>query len=142
MHELALADSVVKAALRAADDAGLDRIERVFVKIGELQQIQRDLFEFSLTDVLPAQDSRLAGVVFDIVEEPVRFRCRVCETDYGRDDVGLDGESDQSEAIHFIPELSHAFARCPACGSPDFDIEAGRGITLERIEGSSEDDPG
>ena len=40
MHELALADSVVKAALSAADDAGMDRIERIVVKVGELQQIR------------------------------------------------------------------------------------------------------
>ena len=139
MHELALADAVVKAALRAADDAGMDRIDRVIVKVGELQQIERDLFEFSLTKVLPAQDSRLLGVVFDVADEAVQFECRVCGTTYGRDDVDLDG-GDHSEAIHFIPELSHAFARCPSCGSPDFEILAGRGITLERIEGSSADD--
>lgn len=142
MHELALADSVVKAALSAADDDGMDRIERIVVKIGELQQIRRDLFEFSLTEVLPAQDARLAGVKFDISEEPVRFQCRSCSTDYGRDEAGIDNDGDQGEAIHFIPELSHAFARCPSCGSPDFEIRAGRGITLERIEGSSEDDGG
>lgn len=142
MHELALADSVVKAALSAADDDGMDRIERIVVKIGELQQIRRDLFEFSLTEVLPAQEARLAGVKFDISEEPVRFQCRSCSTDYGRDEAGIDNDGDQGEAIHFIPELSHAFARCPSCGSPDFEIRAGRGITLERIEGSSEDDRG
>ena len=142
MHELALADSVMKAALSAADDAGLDRIDRIVVKIGELQQIKRELFEFSLTTVLPAQDARLAGVKFDISEEPVRFRCRSCGTDYGRDEAGIDNEGDQGEAIHFIPELSHAFTQCPSCGSPDFGIRAGRGITLERIDGSSADDPG
>ena len=142
MHELALADSVMKAALSAADDAGLDRIDRIVVKIGELQQIKRELFEYSLTTVLPAQDARLAGVKFDISEEPVRFRCRSCGTDYGRDEAGIDNDGDQSEAIHFIPELSHAFAQCPSCGSPDFDIRAGRGITLEQIDGSSADDPG
>ena len=141
MHELALADAVVTAALRAADDAGMDRISRVVVKVGELQQIEKDLFEFSLTNVLPAKDSRLEGVEFDVAEEAVRFDCRACGTGYGRDDVSLDGD-EQGEAIHFIPELSHAFARCPACGSPDFDISAGRGITLERVEGSSDDDVG
>jgi hydrogenase nickel insertion protein HypA len=140
MHELALADSVVKAALSAADDDGMDRIERIVVKIGELQQIRRDLFEFSLTEVLPAQDARLVGVKFDISEEPVRFQCRSCGTEYGRGEAGIDNDGDQGEAIHFIPELSHAFARCPSCGSPDFEIRAGRGITLERIEGSSEDE--
>ncbi len=142
MHELALADSVLKAALSAADDAGMDRIDRIVVKIGELQQIERELFEFSLTTVLPAMDDRLAGVQFDLSEELVRFECRSCGTDYGRNDAGIEGDGDQDEAIHFIPELSHAFARCPSCGSPDFEIRAGRGITLERIEGSSEDDPG
>ena len=142
MHELALADSVLKAALSAADDAGLDRIERIVVRVGELQQIKRDLFEFSLTEVLPAQDVRLAEVEFDVSEEPVRFQCRSCSTDYGRADAGIDNDGDEGEAIHFIPELSHAFARCPSCGSPDFDIQAGRGITLVRIDGSSEDDPG
>lgn len=139
MHELALADAVVKAALRAADDAGMDHIGRVVIKVGELQQIERELFEFSLTSVLPAQDPRLNGVAFDVADEAVRFVCRACENEYGRDDVDIDGD-EESEAIHFIPELSHAFARCPACGSPDFDITAGRGITLLRVEGSADDE--
>lgn len=142
MHELALADSVVKAALRAADDAGMDRIDRIVVKVGELQQIERELFEFSLINVMPAKDARLAGVEFDVSEELVRFRCRACETEYGRDEANKDQDGDQVEAIHFIPELSHAFVRCPSCGSPDFEIRAGRGITLQRVEGSSEDDSG
>ena len=142
MHELALADSVLKAALSAADDAGMDRIDRIVVKIGELQQIERELFEYSLTTVLPAMDARLAGVKFDLSEELVRFECRSCGTDYGKDEAGIESDGDQGEAIHFIPELSHAFARCPSCGSPDFEIRAGRGITLERIVGSGEDESG
>lgn len=142
MHELALADSVLKAALSAADDARMDRIGRIVVKVGELQQIKRELFEFSLTTVIPAQDPRLSGVTFDVSEEPVRFECRSCGSAYGRDEAGIADDGDQDEAIHFIPELSHAFARCPSCGSPDFDIRAGRGITLERIEGISDDAPG
>ena len=142
MHELALADSVVKAALSAADGAGMNQISRIVVKVGELQQIERELFEFSLTTVLPAQDDRLANVVFDVADEPVLFSCRACDAEYGRADTNIDSEGDEGEAIHFIPELSHAFARCPSCGSPDFDIVAGRGITLERVEGSGEDDVG
>jgi hydrogenase nickel incorporation protein HypA/HybF len=141
MHELALADSVVKAALRAADDAGMNRIDRIIVKVGELQSIEKDLFEYSLVNVVPVQDPRLRDVVFDVAEEAVRFECRACGADYGREDIDLDG-GDESEAVHFIPELSHAFARCPSCGSPDFEIRQGRGITLERIEGSADDESG
>ena len=29
-------------------------------------------------------------------------------------------EKDESEAIHFLPELAHTFIRCPQCGGPDF----------------------
>jgi len=135
MHELALADSVVKAALHAADEAGLTEIGRIVVKVGELQQIEKDLFEFSLTSVIPANEPRLTDTEFDVAEEPVRFRCRSCGSEYGREESSLTGE-DSGEAVHFIPELSHAFARCPSCHSPDFDIIQGRGITLERIEGT------
>ncbi len=44
------------------------------------------------------------------------------------------GENEQ-EAIHFVPEAAHAFIRCPACGSPDFEISKGRGVWVERITG-------
>lgn len=139
MHELALADAVMKAAVKAADDAGISRIDRLVVKVGELQQIEKDLFEFSLASVLSSRDDRLRGASFDVSLEPVRFGCNACNRDYGRDEVSVD-DAEAAEAIHFIPELSHAFARCPSCGSPDFDILAGRGITLERIEGSGDDE--
>ena len=140
MHELALADAVMKAALQAADDAGIGRIDKLVVKVGELQQIEKDLFEFSLTSVLATQDSRLSAAVFDVQEEPVRFSCNACGREYGREDASFGDDLDQVEAVHFIPELSHAFARCPSCGSPDFDIAAGRGVTLKSLEGSSGED--
>ena len=135
MHELALADSVVKAAIHAAEEAGIARIGRIVVRVGELQQIEKDLFEFSLTSVIPSHDPRLAETEFEVTDEAVLFECRSCGQTYGRDESGV-GDEEQKEAVHFIPELSHAFARCPSCGSPDFDIIKGRGITLERIEGT------
>jgi hydrogenase nickel incorporation protein HypA/HybF len=137
MHEFALADAVVAAALRAARDAGMTRVERIVVSVGELQQIELDLFEFSLTDVIPRAEPMLAGARFDVRREPVRFGCRACGREYGRADT-TSGDEAAAEAIHFIPELSHAYVRCPQCASPDFDILAGRGVTLQRIEGSDD----
>ena len=114
------------------------RVDRVVVTVGELQQIETDLFEFSLTQVLGASDPRLAHAEFQVVPEPVRFACRVCAHAYGRDTAAHGDEAD--EAIHFIPELSHAYVRCPECGSPDFEITAGRGVILQRVEGSDGED--
>lgn len=135
MHEFALADAVVKAAVRAAREAGIDRVEEITVRVGELQQIERDLFEFSLSQVLPAADPALEGVRFVVEAEPVLFHCRVCGRDFGTGDLGDEADADAVEAMHFLPELAHAFVRCPGCASPDFDIVAGRGVTLEKIEG-------
>lgn len=142
MHEFALADAVVKAAVRAAREAGIDRVEAVVVRVGELQQIATDLFEFSLSEVLPAGDPLLEGARFVVEREAVVFRCRVCGREFGTGDLGEAPGADEAEAVHFIPELAHAFVRCPGCGSPDFDILAGRGVTLERIEGRGGDLPG
>jgi hydrogenase nickel incorporation protein HypA/HybF len=140
VHEFALADAVMKAACRAARDAGMSRITSVTVRVGELQQIETDLFEFSLSEVLPAGDPLLEGTRFVVEAEPVRFRCRVCGLDFGRGDLEGEDAEDALEAMHFIPELCHAFLRCPGCGSPDFAVTAGRGVTISGIEGH--DSPG
>lgn len=138
MHELALADAVIKAALRAADDAGIAIIERIVVSVGELQLIEPELFRFSLTTVLPAGDHRLEGTAFDVEIAEARFACRSCSATYGRADIDLGAH--EGESVHFIPELLHAFAGCPRCTSPDFDIIEGRGILLRRIVGRAGDD--
>ena len=48
-------------------------------------------------------------------------------------------DDDAAEAIHFVPELAHAFMRCPDCGSPDFEVAAGRGVAISGIEGERDD---
>lgn len=136
LHEFALADAVAASAVLAASEAGIEPIERIVVAVGELQQIERELFEFSLTQVLSQQQTPLAGTEFVIEEERARFACRVCEEEFALADVPASSE-DQSEAIHFVPELAHAFLRCPNCGSPDYEVLAGRGVTLLRVEGQS-----
>lgn len=131
MHELALADAVVKTALSVAADAGLTRISRIVVTVGELQQIDRDTFAYLLTEVMPGTDSRLASAEFVVEDEAAGFRCRACGTGFEASPPG----DDAGEAVHFVPELAHAYLRCPGCGSPDFDIVAGRGVTLRTVEG-------
>jgi len=140
MHELALADAVVKAARKAAHDAGITRIERVVVRVGELQQIEKEFFAFSLTSVLPAADPRLEGVEFVVEDEAVAFRCAACDQTFGTADLEPRGNDDAIEAMHLIPELAHAYVRCPSCAGPDFEIVAGRGVTLQRVEGMGDDE--
>ena len=135
MHEYALAEAVVRAALRAAETEGLDSITSVDVRVGELQQIKQDLFAFALDQVRPADESRLATTRFDVLVEPAELRCRICAHKFSMAEAQGASSADDLEAVHFVPELAHAFFACPGCGSPDFEVSSGRGVTIASIEG-------
>jgi hydrogenase nickel incorporation protein HypA/HybF len=136
VHELAIADAVVTAALQVAEREGMAEITRLEVRVGELQQIDTEVFRFALEEVIPAGERRLASAAIVLKTEPAEFRCRPCGHGFGLEQTRGPGGKDESEAIHFIPELAHSFLRCPRCQSPDFDLVHGRGISIGSIEGS------
>jgi hydrogenase nickel incorporation protein HypA/HybF len=135
VHEFALAQAVIDAAVQAAERGGITRITKIVVGLGELQQIERECFDFALKEVIPLSDASLAQTQITIETEPARFRCRPCEHAFTLADARPLESNEESEAIHFIPELAHAFVRCPRCQSPDFEVLAGRGVTLQSLEG-------
>lgn len=135
MHELALADAVIATALEAAERENLRRITRIEVRVGELQRIRRDVFEFALKEVMPESEPRLARAEITLEIEPARFECRACGRDFTLADATGSEDEEHSEAIHFIPELAHAFLQCPHCRSPDFELREGRGVRIESLEG-------
>jgi hydrogenase nickel incorporation protein HypA/HybF len=135
MHEMALAEAVVAAALDAAEKNGIAKIRKIEVRVGELQQISTDAFRFAIEELIPASEPRIAGAVLEVSADPARCSCRACGRSFGLADVEAPGDHDASEAIHFVPELAHAFLRCPTCASPDFEVTGGRGVTVGAIEG-------
>lgn len=137
MHEMALADAVIQAALQTARREGISRLTRIVVRIGELQQITIATFEFALKELMPAGEPRLAGTRIELEVESARFRCRPCGREFALGDIEGPGGERESEAIHFVPELAHGFLSCPGCGSPDFEVLQGRGVVLQTVEGVS-----
>ena len=136
MHELALAEAVIATALDAAERQGFSRLTRIRVAVGQLQNIERETFEFALKEVLPATESRIAGAEIIVESEPARFRCRPCGREFRWGSDASPGSEDASEAIHFIPELAHAYLHCPECHSPDFEVLEGRGVSIAALEGA------
>jgi len=135
MHELALAEAVVATALEVAARERIGRITGIEVRVGELQSIDRETFAFALRTMIPADEPRLAAAEIRIEIERARLRCRPCGREFLLEEApGFSGAT-AAEAIHFVPELAHAFLRCPGCASPDFAVEGGRGVTLHAVEG-------
>jgi len=137
MHEFALAEAVVRAALQTAESEGMTTVTRVAVQVGELQSIKKDVFEFALQQTR-TEDPRLAEAVMEVEIVPASFRCRDCENTFTLAETA-ERDATAKEAIHFVPELAHAFMRCPSCGSPDFEVADGRGVGITEIEGETPD---
>jgi len=130
MHEWALAEAVIAAAQQIAEKEKLKEVKEVVIKIGELQQVEEDILRFALLQLKPAN---FKNAEFHIAKAETTLKCRVCGHSWLFKKQKLD--EDTAKAIHFVPEVAHAYIKCPKCGSPDFEITEGRGVWLENIKG-------
>lgn len=137
MHEWALAEAVIEAAVEESRKAGLREVTEILVKIGELQQMELELFQSALDELANeyAPDTLLKHARIILEPEPALFKCRVCGHDWEFTAANL--RANEGEAVHFAPEVAHAYLRCPQCTSPDFEVIQGRGVTIQRIRGTT-----
>jgi len=136
MHEWALAESVITAALETAKKEKLKQIKEITINLGELQQMECDIFRFALDEIKKTHNKKMANTKFHIKTEKTAMRCKNCENTWTYKDMKKMFTNDESESIHFIPEIVFVHARCPKCGNPDFEIIKGRGVTIESIKGT------
>jgi hydrogenase nickel incorporation protein HypA/HybF len=130
MHEWALAEAVIAAASQIAEKEDLKEVTEVKIKVGELQQIELDIFEFALSQL---KSDRFKNAKINVKMEKAELKCRVCNHQwiFGKEEL----DENSAEAIHFVPEIAHTYIKCPKCGSPDFEVLQGRGVWLESIRG-------
>jgi hydrogenase nickel incorporation protein HypA/HybF len=122
VHEWALAEAVIKSLEGVSGEVKLVR-----VILGELQNVDGEILLFALEEL--KKGTRLEGAKFELEVEPAEFECNACSARWKLSEAGV-GEAEK-EAMHFVPELAHAFLRCPSCGSPDFKVVKGRGVKVE-----------
>ncbi len=131
MHEWALAEAVISTVSQITEKEQLKEVLEVKIKVGELQQIELDILEFALSQL---KTPKLKNVKFNIQTAKAELKCRYCGHKWIFRKEKMNEEI--AEAIHFVPEIAHAYVKCPKCGSPDFEILEGRGIWLESIKGA------
>ncbi len=108
MHELAIAEAVVRIASRHARGR---RVAAVVVAAGHLRQVVPDAlaFAFELVTVgTPVEGARL-----ELREVPARVRCRACGAESEQDGFPL---------------------ACGACGALDVAVIAGEELHVEELE--------
>jgi hydrogenase nickel incorporation protein HypA/HybF len=135
MHEWALAESIVMATIEEAQKEKLKKITQVTVHIGELQQIEKEIFLFALNELAKSQKPPIKKDAFQLKTDKSTLSCKNCGETWLYSDMKKKLNETESESIHFIPEVVFVHARCPRCGSPDFEITEGRGVVLSSIKG-------
>jgi hydrogenase nickel incorporation protein HypA/HybF len=108
VHELAIADSLVRIACA---HAGGRRIVRVEVQVGHLRQVVPDSLAFAFA--LVAQGTAADGAELALEEVPAAGRCRAC---------GAEGQ------LPAFPLL------CARCGSADVEVLRGEELLVDALE--------
>ena len=79
MHEWALAEAVLDSV---REHSAGRRVSRVVLRFGELQQIDREIFDFALREL----GGELGSARFEIESEPARFACNACGAAWSLDE--------------------------------------------------------
>ena len=111
MHELAITEGIIEAAVPAAEKAGAKKILEIRLKIGELSGVFPECIKEYL-DVI-AKGTIAEGAVLKVEKIPVSIKCQSCayEGTIERKQIG-----------------------CPECGSLDFRITGGKEYFVDSLE--------
>jgi hydrogenase nickel incorporation protein HypA/HybF len=107
MHELSIADAIVRIA--TAHAAGR-RIETVEVKVGHLRQVVPEALAFAFTLVAEGTEAEGAELVLEVV--PAAGVCRVCRVE---------------------SELPGFPLACTVCGSLDMELVRGEELLVDAL---------
>ena len=130
VHEWSLAQAIAEALKSYSKRNKISAYREVTLSIGELQNIDIEILLEALENIIHEwKEVKIYNIKYEV--ERAEFLCKECGYRWRLDEMSL--SDDEREAIHFLPELIHAFVRCVKCGSPDFSIVEGRGIKISRI---------
>ena len=108
MHELAIAESIVRIACR---HAGERRVTRVELKVGHLRQVVPSALAFAFE--LVADGTQAQNAELHIEEIPAAGRCRACES---------------TSVLAGFP------LQCASCGGLDLELIAGEELLVDALE--------
>ena len=111
MHELAITQSILDIAKKAAEEHGAKKVQSVRIMLGEYSGVVPQCIQYYF-DVI-SKDTIAEGAVLDIRRLPVVIHCNAC------------GKESEIERLH---------VSCPLCGSADLKLIQGREFYIESME--------
>lgn len=116
MHELSLVADLFTIIEEQASRAGAKRVTKVSVSVGELAGVVPELFRSAFQSYKKGTIADKARLQLKMVK--IKFKCRNCGYE-------LTARNIMDESFSYV---------CPACGSKDMELIAGRDLYLEKLE--------
>ncbi len=123
MHELSMADAIVKTAVDVAEKNNAQEITEVTIEIGKLTMLNPEQLKFMI-DVL-SENTLLEGAEIIIDEIPIEVDCKSCE---------FSGSTPSDDLDEFVPVI-----KCPECGGHELEVIKGRECNVKTIKIEKED---
>lgn len=111
MHELSIADSIMKIVLNEVAVKKLPPVKAIGLRIGALSGILPDALEFGF-DALK-KETILENTILEIEEVPVKGKCNICHNNF---------------------EVANLTFACPKCGSVSINMEHGQELDIAYLE--------
>lgn len=124
MHELSMADGILKAVITNAEENGATEVIEVIVEIGKLALLNPEQVKFML-DVL-SEDTIANGAKFIMEEIPIEIECKDCNY------IGIAHGDDLD---HYAPMVE-----CPKCESKLVNVTNGKDCIVKNIVIEKPDD--
>ncbi|MCE5312259.1 MAG: hydrogenase maturation nickel metallochaperone HypA [Nitrospiraceae bacterium] len=112
MHEVSVAESLLKTVVEQAAAHNCTRIEKIILRIGRASGVVSEALVFAFDALKPG--TMAENAVIEVMDVPVAGKCETCGSD-------------------FSVEEKYVLA-CPSCGSPSFVITSGRELELSELE--------
>ena len=112
MHELGLVSGILDVCTKTAREAGASRVVSVLLRIGDMAEVNPESFDFAW-DVLREDDPLTAETTVVVEYVSPRSVCSACGKEFEHDRFHL---------------------RCPACGSRETRLVAGREMDIVSME--------
>jgi hydrogenase nickel incorporation protein HypA/HybF len=124
MHELSMADAIVKTAVDVAEKNDAQKITEVTIEIGGLALLNPEQLKFMI-EVL-SEDTLLEGADIIIEEISIEIECKSCN---------YEGPVGSEELDHYMP-----IVKCPECQDVSISITKGRECNVKNIKIEKEDE--
>lgn len=124
MHELSMADAIIKTILEVASKNNAEEILEVTIEIGELTMLNPEQLRY-LLEIL-SEETLLEGAEIIIEEIPVNIECYDCN---------FEGKANTDDSDHYL-----TIVVCPECKGRDLKITSGRECNVKTIKIEKGDD--